>query len=138
MSWADIGFNENLSIADVGQQGQQLDPAQVEQMIPEMSASKLSGFIKSQNGQLQMDLDGNSFVVTDGVVERVRFGKLLDGTYGLLIKNNNDQTLMQIGEKNIIQSPDQAMLLDFDNTQFLIKDAGLNPIILLGKQVNGF
>lgn len=137
MAYTDIGYNQWLT-REENISSQQFDPAQVEQMIPEMSASKLSGFIKSQNGLLQMDLDNNSFVVTDGVVERVRLGKQNDGTYGLLIKDNNDQVLMQIGETNLIQSPDGSLLIDFDNTQLLVKDEGGTPIILLGKQVGGF
>lgn len=139
MDYEQAGFDGNLIRPDNQMvAGQEIDPLAFEQLTQDISGSKLSGFIKSQDGQLQMDLDNNSFMVTDGVVERVRLGQLLDGTYGLLIKDNNDQTLIQIGSTNLIQSPDGSLLIDFDNTQLLVKDSGGTPIILLGKQVGGF
>ena len=86
-----------------------------------------------------MNLDEDTFIVTDGVVERVRLGKQTDGSYGLLIKDENDNILMQItGTKNLLQSPSTNLSIDFNEEQLLIKNDGGTPIILLGKQVNGF
>lgn len=132
MSYLDIGFSENLSVAEIGQQNQQFDPLQIEQMIPEISGAKLSGLVRSQDGRLQMDLDNNSFIVTDGVIERVRLGQQSDGTYGLLIKDNDGNDLMSIGEKNIIQSANKNFVIDIGNEQFIVYENGL-PRIILGR-----
>lgn len=134
MSWNDIGYTENLIREDFEvEQDQQIDPLAFEQNTPDFSGSKLTGLIQSQNGKLQMNLDENYFFVTDGVQERARLGKLEDGTYGILIKNQEGKELLKFGDKNIIKSPDDSLELNFDETQLIVRNEGGTPLVLLGK-----
>lgn len=137
MSYLDLGFNENLSLANTVDQPQQMDPLAFEQLTPQIPGAKLSGLIQSQDGRVKLDLDNNSLIISDGVVEAVRLGKLSDGTYGLLIKDKNGNKLMQMGDINFIQSPTGAFKADFD-AENITASENETPIALFGKQENGF
>lgn len=140
MAWDQIGFTENLVREDTqGAQTQQLDPLQFEQNTPEFSGSKLTGLLQSRSGRLQINLDEDYFISSDGVQERFRLGKQLDGSYGLIIKDENGNILMNItGSTNLIQSPDKSLEINFNTTQLLIRDAGGLVRVLLGKDISGF
>jgi hypothetical protein len=98
-----------------------------------------TGSMKSNNNHLTLDLDNEAFSVSDGSQERVRLGKLQDGTYGITIKDQNGIQLLNLsGNNNTISSSDGSLILDFTNTQLLIKDQTGNTIVLIGKQVGGF
>src|SRR3972149_5908345 len=104
MSYLDLGFSENLSIATIGS-GDQLDPLAFEQFTQEISGSKLSGLLQSQDGRVKVDLDNNTIIISDGIVERIRLGKQSDDSYGFLLKDQNGNTLIQVGgNTNIIKS----------------------------------
>ena len=137
--YTQLGYDISLTRSDnLISNTQELDPLAFESFAPEISGSKLTGFVKSQDGRLQLNLDENYLVITDGVVERIRLGKLADGSYGLLIKDNNAKNLMQVGDINFIQSIGEVFKLDFEEEQILIKDQGGRVVLLLGKQVGGF
>lgn len=128
------GYNEFLQTPNPAQiGGDQLDPLTFEQVTPQISGSKIEGALSSQNGRLTLDLNENFFTVSDGVVDRVRMGKLEDGSYGLLIKDNNGNSLLQAGDTNVMQSGSGNIVLDFDNQQLIIKDEGGTPRVVVGK-----
>lgn len=105
-----------------------------------ISASQIiSGLLQSKNGRVKLDLDEETFIVSDGLVDRVRLGKLPDGSYGLLILDANGNTIMQIsGNVNFIKSSDGSLEINFDNTQILVRNEGGLIKVLLGKDLNGF
>lgn len=140
MSYLDVGFNENLIRQELlPDPSQQLDPLQFEQFAQEFSGSKLIGLLQSRDGKITIDLDNNTIIVSDGVVERVRLGKLADDSIGLLIKDINGNVLMQIsGDTNIIQSSNKHMQLNFKDETLIVTDEGGTPVVLLGKQIGGF
>ena len=135
MSYLDVGFNENLIREDIlPNQTQQLDPLQFEQFVPEFSASKLTGLLQSRSGRLQMQLDEETFIVSDGAVERIRLGKLADDSIGFLVKDINGNVLMQIsGDVNLIQSSNKHMQLNFNDETLIVTDEGSTPMVLVGK-----
>jgi hypothetical protein len=95
--------------------------------------------MNSQSGNLALDLNQGKFSITDGTTNRIQLGLLDDGTTGMVIKDQSGNILLQIsGPTNLIQGSDGKMVLDFTNTQLIIKDAGGTPVILLGKQTGGF
>jgi len=141
-TYLDSGFNNYFQREVVPNSG---NSSQVSQFDFEtnyigLSANQIaSGIMASANKRLSMDLDGESFVASDGVVQRVRLGRLEDGSYGLLIKDKNDNTLMQIsGETNFLKSPNGRLEMNFDNTQILVKDTGDNVVALIGEHIGGF
>lgn len=82
-----------------------------------------SGTVRSQSGRLEMSLDGESFIVNDGTVERVRLGQMEDGEYGLRIQDKEGNVLFNItGVKNIIQGSDQRMQIDLTKRQLRVYD----------------
>lgn len=99
-----------------------------------LSASQvIGGLLKSTNGRVRLDLDNEAFIVSDGLVERVRLGKQLDGSYGLLIKDANGNTLMQItGNTNLIQSFNKHMILNFIDENLTVSSDGENPLVIVG------
>lgn len=129
MSWSDIGFNENLSVAEIG--SQQLDPLAFEQFTQEISGSKLSGLLQSQDGRVKVDLDNNTIIISDGIVERVRLGKQADDSYGFILKDKSGNILIQFNDLvNLIQSPDTKLKLNFDNNNLTVSDDGGIRVIL--------
>ncbi len=133
MAWNDIGFSETLVREDTVATQQELDPLQFESFAPELSASKLTGLMQSQDGKVLLNLDENFIVISDGTEERIRLGKLKDGTFGIELKDQQGNSLMRIGDVNVIKSADNTMELDFDETRILIRDIGGTPRVLLGK-----
>ncbi|CAN8139762.1 hypothetical protein THIOSC15_1840002 [uncultured Thiomicrorhabdus sp.] len=54
--------------------------------IDQISGSQVRGDrISSLNGTLNVDLENDRFVLSDGSVDRVEFGRLTDGNIGILI-----------------------------------------------------
>lgn len=91
------------------------------------------GAVKSSNGRLIMDLDGNTFLVSDGTAERVRLGQMEDGGYGLRIKDRKGNVLLDMtDETNLIQSNDKRMQLNLSLKKFLVYDQ-TNLRVLLGE-----
>ena|SRR3990167_8471932 len=101
----------------------------------QISGSQVKGdAIVSINKRLNIDLQNDSFIITDGNINRIELGKLEDGTIGLIIRDDQGNSLMQIsGAVNKIQSPNSHLELDFNEERILIKDEGGIPRILLGK-----
>ena len=101
----------------------------------QISGSQIKGDkISSLNGNLEIDLQGDRFVVKDGVVDRIELGRLSNGEIGLIIRDSDGNELMRItGEKNIIRSSNGNVELDFIEQWFLVKDDGGNVRVLLGK-----
>jgi hypothetical protein len=139
MDYLDSGFNDFLL--------RPLEADYTEQVGLDSSSSyeKISGSqvkgdqIVSASKRLTMDLENETFTVSDGNVSRVELGKLSDGNIGLIIRDDQGNTLMQIsGATNIIKSPNNALELDFNEERILVRDQGGTPVILLGKQINGF
>ena len=139
MSWDNIGYNENLTRSEnLPTDTQELDPLQFEQFAPEFSGSKLSGVLSSQDGRVKLDLDNNTIIISDGVVERVRLGRQSDDSYGIIIKDKNGNTLMQFNDaRQIIQVGSENVQIDFDNEYILISEGGIGRV-LLGKDLGGF
>lgn len=101
----------------------------------QISGSQVKGDkITSLNGSLELDLQGDRYVVKEGEIDRVEFGRLSDGTIGLIIRDTNGNELMKIsGERNVIKSANNNIELDFDNERILIRDASGTPRVLIGK-----
>ena len=138
MSWDQIGYSEYLTREEnLISSSQELDPLAFDNFAPELSGSKLTGLIQSQDGRVKLDLDNNSLIISNGVVESVRLGKLDDGTYGLQIQDKNGNLLMRIGDRNFIQSPTGAFKADFDAENITASENG-TPLALFGRQDNGF
>ena len=139
MSWDNIGYNENLTRSEnLPTDTQELDPLQFEQFAPEFSGSKLSGVLSSQDGRVKLDLDNNTIIISDGIVERVRLGRQSDDSYGIIIKDKNGNTLMQFNDaRQLIQVGSENVQIDFDNEYILISEGGVGRV-LLGKDLGGF
>ena len=105
-----------------------------------LSANQIaSGSMLSSNGRVSFDLDNENFIIRDGVVQRLRLGKLESGGYGLLIKNKDGNTLMEISDNtNVFKSSNGRLELNFDNTQILVRDLGDNVVTLIGEHIGGF
>lgn len=134
MSWDQIGYTDNLIREDTESVNIELDPLQFEQYAPEFSGAKINGIVQSQSGRVKIDLDNNAFIISDGTTERIRLGKLLDDSIGLLIQDINGNKLMQIsGDTNLIQSSSAHMQLNFNDETLIVTDEGGTPIVLIGK-----
>lgn len=130
--YTQLGYDVSLTRTD-NLTTNQVDPLEFEQNTPEISGAKLEGVIQSQDGRVKIDLDENTIIISDGVVETVRLGKLADETYGFLIQDKNGNTLMQIGENNFIQSGNQRTKLDFNLNKLTVKDEGGLTRLVLGE-----
>lgn len=92
----------------------------------------------SENGRTAVDLDNGSILFGDGLVDRVRLGKMDDGSYGLVIKDTEGNVLLNItGETNLIQSKTGKMQIDLTEEQARWYDE-LNLRILIGKALGKF
>jgi hypothetical protein len=142
MSYLDSGYDEFLNRIEPASQvqSQELDPLQFDSFTQQISASKLQGGVMlSPDGKIKMDLDQGYFLVSDGVQELVRFGVLPDGTTGLLIKDGQGDTLLQVSQGVfLLQSSDKAMSIDLIAAQLLVRDAQQRVRVLLGKDPGGF
>lgn len=135
MSYLDAGYNAFLTDqANLDFNSSQIDPLASDTFVQTLSGSKMTGLIQSEDGRIKIDLDNNSIVASDGVVERVRFGKQDDGSYGFLIRDQNNNILQRFDDNNnLIQSPNKYFLADFNAEYILAKDAGGTPRALFGK-----
>ena len=138
MSYLDIGYTDFLAQQDT--QNKQQDPLELDYNIPELSGSKIvGGLLTSNDGKTQFNLEQGTFKVSDGAQDRVVLGVLPDGSVGLLIKDINGNILMQIsGDIDLIKSADESMSLDFNEAQLIVRNEGKVPVVLIGKQINGF
>ncbi|OGO14266.1 MAG: hypothetical protein A2Y53_03930 [Chloroflexi bacterium RBG_16_47_49] len=139
MDYTEIGFNDFLLRpleADYTEQVGIESSVSYEQI----SGSQVKGdVISSLNRQMQIDLENNSFTLSDGNINRVEFGKLSNGNVGLVIRDDQGNSIMEIsGNTNIIRSASGALELDFNEERLLIRDQGGTPRVLIGKQVGGF
>ena len=138
-TYLDSGFNSyfqrEIVPANSQQEGEDVSAFDFESRLQGILLNKVvGGSFTSADGRVIVDLENNVIQVSDGNVERVRLGKLQDDSYGILIKDHNDNTLLQIaGSKNIIQSPTTNLQLDFDEERILVKDIGGTPRALIGK-----
>lgn len=138
--YTNLGYDITLTkSANLQQEGFiELDPLQFEQSTPEFSGSKLTGLIQSKDNRIKLDLDNNTLIISDGVVERIRLGKQSDDSYGFILKDKNGNILLQFNDLgNLIQSPDQNSKLDFDNNNYTVSENGI-PRLIIGFQQNGF
>jgi len=70
---------------------------------------------------------------------RIRLGKTEDGSYGLIVRDESGNTILQFtGDVNIIKSPDNSLELNFDNTQIIVRSVAGLIKVLIGKDINGF
>lgn len=123
-SYLDSGFNDYLQ-REIMPPTNSLTSIDIDSLFEGIDASKIfsSGPIKSSDGRLAWDLEQNSYVVSDGQGERVRLGKMENGEYGLRIKDQNGNVLMNItGVENILQSSDGKMIIDFIKANIRIFD----------------
>ena len=133
MSYLDLEFNDNLSLANSNDQPQQMDPLAFEQLTPQISGAKLQGLIQSRSGRLRLDLDNDTFIVSDGIVETTRFGKQDDDSYGLVVKNKDGNILMRVTtNENYLQSGDGRSRLDFIANNYTVKDVNNLLRVILG------
>lgn len=136
MSYIDIGYDENLNlIEDSPVQDQGIDPQAFENFTDAISGSKIQGgILTSPDGKVKLDLETGAFIVNNGVQELVRFGILPDGNVGLLIKDQNGNTLLNVnGNNNLIQSATGKMILDFVAENFSVFDDANLRVVKLGK-----
>src|SRR3990167_5696361 len=94
--YTQLGYDISLTRTD-NLTTNQVDPLEFEQNTPEISGAKLQGVIESRSGRLKIDLDNDALIVSDGVIDALRFGKLADDTYGFEIQNKDGKQLMRIG-----------------------------------------
>lgn len=91
------------------------------------------GTMRSATGRMTVNMEDEKFVISDGSIDRIALGKLEDGSFGLIIRNNVGTELMRIGAVNLIQSPSGNLQLDFDNERILVKEDGGTPRLIIGK-----
>lgn len=134
MTYTDIGYNDFLL--------RPLEASYTEQIgidsssaFNQISGSQIQGDkIVSLTGNLELDLQGDRYIVKDGPINRIEFGRLDDGTVGLIIRDTQGNELMKIsGDRNIIKSANSNLELDFDNERILIRDISGTPRVLIGK-----
>ena len=134
MAYNDLGYNDffDRSIVQPTNFIQSIDS---EVLLEGIEGETIlgQGAVKSSNGRLIMDLDGNTFLVSDGTAERVRLGQMEDGGYGLRVKDRKGNVLLNLtDETNLIQSSDGRMKLDLSLKKFLVYDQ-TNLRVLLGE-----
>lgn len=139
MSYMDYGYNDffNRSVVKPINSMSAMDAEVLLEGI-EGETILAQGSIKSSNGRMAMDLDGNTFVISDGTAERVRAGLMEDGSYGFRIKDREGKILLNFTDStNIIQSSNNKMQLDFDKEQARWYDQ-FNLRVLVGKSAKTF
>ncbi len=139
MNYLDTQFNDNLE-RDLFPVSGQLSSLDMDSVTQSLDIGKLTttGSLKSSDGRLAFDLEGNTYIVNDGTIERVRLGRMDDGSYGLRIQDKDGNVILNItGETNLLQSSNGHMQLDLTAEQMRIYDE-TNLRILLGKGENLF
>lgn len=135
MDYRDIGFDEFLNRIEDTAAPQSLDPQTFDNLTDQLSASKVQGgTMLSPDGRISLDLDQAILRISNGVQDLITLGVLPDASIGLLLKDNDGKILLQIsGNKNLIQSSNQHMALDFNNETLTVTDDSNIPVVLLGK-----
>jgi hypothetical protein len=117
------------------------DPSSIDldAQIETMTAEKIrGGVLSSQDSRTQIGLDSGTYIVNDGVRERIRIGLMEDGTYGFRIQDKDGNQIMNInGENNIMQSVTGKMQIDLTAEQLRFYDEN-NLRILIGKAIGLF
>jgi hypothetical protein len=135
--YTDIGFS-NLFEKEVPASN---DPStlDLDAQIETLSGEKVRGGTMSSNdGRTQLGLDSGTYVVNDGVQERLRLGQMEDGSYGIRIKDKDGNVLMNItGDNNQIQSASAKMQIDLSAEQLRFYDE-TNLRIIIGKALGVF
>jgi len=114
-----MAYNEFFDNSIIPQQAE-LNTIDIDLLLDGISGESLlsSGSISSQSKRLTMDMDGDTFAVNDGTIERIRLGRFDDGEYGLRIQDRDGNILFNItGTQNLIQSASRKMQLDMTNNQ---------------------
>lgn len=105
----------------------------------QISGSQIKDKITSINGSFEIDLQKDRFAVKDGIINRIELGRLSDGSIGILIRDSDGNELIKFTESvNLMKSSNGAFEVNFTNEQIIVRDAGLTPRVLIGKQTNGF
>ena len=137
MSYTDIGFDQffQREIIPSTPDDRLISSFDFSSQVQNTSGDQIKGgLIQSQNQKVSLNLDKENFVISDGVNDRVTLGRLPDDSYGLLIRDEDGNILMQIsGLTNLIQSPNGHFQVDFNEERLLAKDAGGTPRVLIGK-----
>lgn len=138
MSYEDLGYTPFLTRQEETS-FDVISPSDVNEVIPELSASKLQGgVLSSKSGAMSVDLEKDAWIVSDGTVEIVRAGVLEDGTIGLQIKDAEGNTLMKVtNDEMYLQSSDESLKTDYVAAQILAQENKI-PVALFGKQIGGF
>lgn len=118
-TYLDENFETNMErVIDLGSPTEYSD-IDFDAIIDSISASKiLGGTMASNDGRTSLALDDGTFLSSDGLIDRVRLGKMDDGSYGLIIKDREGNVLFNItGETNLIQSKTGKMQIDLTEEQ---------------------
>src|SRR3990167_6686841 len=101
----------------------------------QISGSQIKDKITSINGSFEIDLQKDRFAVKDGIINRIELGRLSDGSIGILIRDSDGNELIKFTESvNLMKSSNGAFEVNFTNEQIIVRDAGLTPRVLIGKQ----
>jgi hypothetical protein len=103
--------------------------------IGQVSGNQVRGDqILSLNKSLNIDLQNDSFIISDNNINRVELGRLADGNIGIIIRDDQGKEMLNISAlDNKITSADGHMVLDFNEEQLIIYDETMTPRVLLGK-----
>lgn len=123
MSWQDIGFNDNLSIATTGDQ---LDPQAFFNLTDEISGSKMTGVVTSKDARLKLDLDNNTLSFTKGV-QQILLGNLPDGSFGFQFIDQNNKKIISLNEIEKFLAFDSSLILKrADDDSLILDQNGIN------------
>ncbi len=139
MSYLDSDFTASLQ-RDLFPGPTILSSLDLDAVTSSLDASKIAsnGPINSADRTSVFDLNAGTYTVNDGTVERIRLGRMDDGSYGLIIKDKDGNIILNItGDNNLIQSSNGHMQLDLLAEQLRVYDEA-NLRILLGKGQNLF
>ncbi len=139
MNYLDIGYNDSLL--------RPLEASFTEQIgidsatnLDQISGNQVRGDkITSLNKRMSIDLENDSFIISDGGINRVELGRLSDGSIGIALRDNLGNTLLNVTENtNVLQSADGNIQLDFIQKRFIVKDETGAIRVLLGFDAGGF
>lgn len=138
-TYLDSDFDSTLQREVIISGQTQFSELDSDMLIESLDASKIrNGTMSSENGRTKVDLDNGTIIFGDGLVDRVRLGKMDDGSYGLIIKDIDGNVLLNItGDINLIQSKTQKMQIDLTEEQARWYDE-LHLRILIGKALGRF
>ena len=89
-----------------------------------IDASKIvGGVVSSTDNKTQFDLNNNTYIINDGLAERVRLGIMEDGEYGIRIKDKDGNVLMNVtASEAILQGPLKRLQIDLIKDQIRVFD----------------